>query len=385
MLGPYANTMFSTCHFDRLAAQSLLLEFAIADSPSLRGSCRSFMQCQPTFEALNSRESSNELARRLAELGAESTLLTDEPQLADWSLPQQFDRLILERSEGTSQSAEDPSETTLAEFFAVAIEQAVQIKPGNFLWLHSRGLMGPWDAPHEMRCQFADEEDPDPPEFVEPPNQFFAKGELDPDIRLGFQQASAAQVVLIDQFLGILLDHLNSMPKSKQPLFVVTAPRGFPLGMGGHVGQAESSLYDDALQVPILVRWPDQRNAMNRHQGLKYSSCVSDFVLNWMGDESINLDWLNNPLPDRVNEYTLSATKDQVSFRTHGWKFMEETTHQRLFLKPDDRWEMNDVLRKCRLVGEELAEFCHALVEEVKVEGGYQPRPLPESLVEHFS
>ncbi len=385
MLGPYGNTLFSTFHFDRLAAQSMLLEFAFTDCPELLGSFRSLFGCRPGFADLSPNEGTNQLAHSLAEIGVESTLLTDEPILSDWSLAQQFDRVILNQAEGTQAAASDPSETALAEFFAGAIEKAALIEPGNFLWLHSQGLSGVWDAPYEMRLQFADEEDPDPPTFVESPNHFFSPGELEPDERLGFQQACAAQVVLIDQFLGILLEHLSSMPVSKQPLLVVTAPRGFPLGTGGHVGQAKCSLVDDSIQVPIFVRWPDSRHAMNRHQSLRYSSCITDFVLDWLGGDSIDLGWLNNPLPDRRNEYVLSVTKLLVSLRTHGWKFMQEGREQQLFVKPDDRWEMNDVLRKCRLIGEELAELCEAVVGEVKSHGEYQPRLLPERLAEHFS
>jgi hypothetical protein len=385
MLGPYANTWFATHYFDSLAAQSLLLEFAFTDCTELKGAYQSLWTGRPQYASLNSQEVRNELAQQLADQGIESTLFTDEPKLDEWMLAQQFDRVVLNPAIETGGAANDPSETALAEFFAAAIEHAALIKPGSMLWLHSQGLQGPWDAPYEMRKQFADEEDPDPPTFVDAPHQKFDSREFDPDVRLGFQQACAAQVVLMDQFLGILLEHIEKMPPSKQPLLIVTSPRGFPMGTGGYVGQVEQSLFDDAIQVPFLVRWPDQRQALNRHQGLQYSSRVFELVAEWFGGDSDALSWVDHPLQQPRQELILTVAPDQVALRTCGWKFMTRDGHQKLFVKPDDRWDTNDVIRKCRMVGEELSELCDSLAMEIKANGKFSPVMIPERLAENFS
>ena len=383
MLGPYANTWFSTFQFDRLAAQSMLLEFAFTDCPDLLHSYQSLWGERNGFGGLALSQSKNDLIQKLANAGVESTLFTDELLLAESSIATQFDRVMMHPIERSECSASDPSETMLAEFFSVAIERAVLTKPGELLWIHSTGLNGSWDAPYEMRQQFADEEDPDPPTFVQPPSHFYASDELEPDERLGFQQACAAQVVLIDQFIGILLEHLEAMPRSKQPLLIVTSPRGFPLGTGGHVGQADQSLFDDSIHVPVLARWPDGRHATSRHQSLRYLRCVSDLVLEWLQAADVDLGWLDNPLPNRENEYLLSVTQGKTSLRTHGWKLLENGDEQQLFVKPDDRWDTNDVLRKCRLIGEELSELRAALVDEIRSQGAYQPRALADQLAQH--
>lgn len=383
MLGPYANTWFSTFHFDRLAAQSMLLEFAFTDCPDLLHSYQSLWGGRNGFGGLAPAQTENDLIQKLAAVGVESTLFTDEPVLAESSIATQFDRVTTHPIERPESSATDPSETALAEFFSVAIERALLTKPGELLWIHSTGLSGSWDAPYEMRQQFADEEDPDPPTFVQPPSRFYAAGELEPDERFGFQQACAAQVILIDQFLGILLDHMGSMPRSRQPLLIVTSPRGFPLGAGGHVGQADQSLFDDSIHVPVFARWPDGRHAMSRHQSLRYVRCVSELALEWLQADEINLDWVDNPLPNRESEYLLSIAQGKSSLRTHGWKLLENGDEQQLFVKPDDRWDTNDVLRKCRLIGEELAELRAAMVEEVRSNGAYQSRNLPDQLAQH--
>lgn len=380
MLGPYANTWFSTHQFDRLAAQSLLMEFAFTDCPTLEGSLQSLWNKAPAFSTLTDSQAKNRLVLDLAELGVESTLFTDEPQLPDLPIANEFDRLIVPAHEQLSDSASDPSETALAEFFAAGIEQAALLADGELLWLHSRGLHGPWDAPYDMRCQFADPEDPEPPTFFETPSRFPSQEEIDPDELLGYQQACAAQVVLIDQFLGILLDYLESLPKSQQPLFVLTAPRGFPMGAGGYVGETHKTLYDESIHVPLIVRSPDGRNQLNRNQQLVYSSCLGGMVTQWMGGDSEDLSWLNNPLPKTEHEMILSANQTGMSVRTQNWKLIQQDQTQQLFVKPDDRWERNDVSRKCRWITEELTEISARMRSQIEESGQFEPFELPDTL-----
>src|SRR5205085_8612405 len=104
-----------------------------------------------------------------------------------------------------SRCAETIEETGLFKFFeAASALLREQTRPG-LIWLHSRGMSGPWDAPLALRYQFADEDDPDPPNFVEPPN-LLLPGDFDPDQLLGFVHSYAGQVVLADMCLGLLLD-----------------------------------------------------------------------------------------------------------------------------------------------------------------------------------
>ena len=386
-LGPYANAWFGTEQFDRLAGQSMLAEFAFTDSTDLLGSYQSLWGLEPKFSGLHEPTSDslpeNELFKRLGQQNIGSTLFTDDAELGECeSLVKQFDRVICNPSAAAETAAKSDGQTELATFFASALDHTSRLAPGEIIWLHSKGLSGSWDAPYPLRCQFAADEDPDPPEFVTPPRDESDAGGLDPDELLGYQQACAAQIVLLDRFLGILLDQLESIPAAERPFFVLTSTRGFPLGTNRFVGQPENSLYDDATQVPLFAQWPDQRNAMQRNQSLIYSSAVGPLLLDWFGLAAVAENkWIESPLAEREHEFILSATGSGRALRTHGWKLIVEgDDDQRLFVKPDDRWDMNDVIRKCRNVGQELAELAQTIESEIQTQGQPALRKLPEEL-----
>ena len=324
----------------------------------------------------------NELIKRLGQHGVSSTLFTDEQQLGEYEpLVKQFERVICEPLPPTERAANSESETGLATFFAKALEHTGQLGPGEILWLHSKGLSGSWDAPYDLRCQFAADEDPEPPEFVTPPQAETDADGLDPDELLGYQQSCAAQIVLLDRFLGILLDRLDSIPDSDKPFFVLTSTRGFPLGINRFVGQPEKSLYDDATQVPLLARWPDQKYAMQRNQSLVYSSVVGSLLTEWFGLEmNSENQWIESPLAERQREFIFSVAENRSSLRTHGWKLIRDDEQDQLFVKPDDRWDLNDVIRKCRNVGEELSELAETIESEIQTSGVPNGRELPEEL-----
>src|SRR5947207_11708620 len=117
-------------------------------------------------------------------------------------------------------------------------------------------MSGPWYAPMELTYQFADEEDPEPPSFVEPPNVRLPK-DFDPDKLLGFFHAYAGQVALADMCFEMLLDGIDEHPLKNEMLFIVTSPRGHPLGEHRRVGPCDDALYGELLHVPLLLQLPN--------------------------------------------------------------------------------------------------------------------------------
>ena len=107
-------------------------------------------------------------------------LLTDEKLIAEHTLTGGFAQrhAISERS--VAGCAESVEGTGLYQFFEAAAKLLHEQTRPNLFWLHSRGMSGAWDAPLELRYQFADEEDPEPPDFVVPPNAVLPQ-EFDPD------------------------------------------------------------------------------------------------------------------------------------------------------------------------------------------------------------
>ena len=86
------------------------------------------------------------------------------------------------------------------------------------------GLAAPWDAPLEFRNRYAEEEDPEPPKFVQVPDYRLAD-DYDPDELLGITHAYAGQVSLWDLCLGAFLDHLaESGLVARTQLTLLSAP-----------------------------------------------------------------------------------------------------------------------------------------------------------------
>src|SRR5690242_5650374 len=82
-LGPYGNTWVETPSFKRLAAQSLLCETAIADSPHLGTVCRSWWTGRHAMQP----ERDERLLPAIAQAaGRQSILITDDSDVAEHRL-----------------------------------------------------------------------------------------------------------------------------------------------------------------------------------------------------------------------------------------------------------------------------------------------------------
>ncbi len=344
MLPAYGNTTIDTPNLNHLAAQSVLFDFAISDSPDLLRGTRSIWH---RSHAANEQAEHSHLATRIGKKGIQSILLTDETELAASPMAAEFDRIVKIESPSPVQLAEEPSESWLASFFAQTLDFVQQLEPGSLLWIHCRTLAGPWDAPYAYRARLADDEDPDPPHDVEPPNGWFDQASDSPDILLGHQQCCAAQLVLFDQFFGVLLDHIAT---NKSNLFSFLSTRGYPLGEHGQIGDP-MNLNCESIHVPYMIRWPDVKYAF-RSQSLIQPSSLHDVLCEWFEVELTNTaSFCTQVLPDPNAEAVVSILDHAQSIQTQCWKLIRTNgTRERrlsLFKKPDDRWEVNDVRDRC--------------------------------------
>jgi hypothetical protein len=257
-LGPYGNTWLETPHFNCLAAQSLLCENALADSPDLAQAYRAYWSGRHTLEPDRRASGPGEAAS----LGLEgSILVTDDERVSGHPLAAGFSEIRRARASRATSAARSIEETELFQLTAAAIEALTGAARAPLVWIHSRGMGGAWDAPLDYRNQFADEGDPEPPKLVQPPELLLSDG-FDPDELLGLTQAYAGQVALADECLGMLLAALDEHPRRDETLLIVTSPRGYPLGEHRRVGAAGDALYAELLQVPLLVRFPGGLGAL---------------------------------------------------------------------------------------------------------------------------
>ncbi len=422
-LGSYGNGWVETPHFDRLAAEGFVFDQAFVGSPRLAsfhaGAWHGLSTSAPPAaheKAISSPASSLPAMFRAA--GYRTVLLTDEPRLNDLAAADAFeDRVVLEAkpdSQAPSQTAEDDESTATAELFAAALEildgksleddaepreASPPLPSPHLLWIHARGFSGPWDAPLERRTRYADEEDPEPLEFAAPPHQRLA-AEPDPDYLWGIRQAYAAQVTLLDDWLGVLLDWLDTSPGGKDTLVCVLSARGYPLGVHGQLGYPADdapTLYSEATQLAWLLRFPERACAAGRTNALVEPADLPATLAQICGLPAEG--WASQPqaggssLLDVVRE-AARRTRDRLFFsantasalRTGGWylisrpnKAGEGEPGLELYAKPDDRWEVNEVAARCPGVVEKLTGL---LSEQQQLAAGevVELTPLDEEL-----
>ena len=358
-LGPYGSTWFETPHWNALAAQSALAEWMIASGPKLEDAYEGWWGGARTWQ----RSQRASLPERIVARGQRAILLTDDSAVADLPQVAAFTEAQLLKLPEPTALAEASESTQLLTFFQAAADLIGEGPDAGLIWLHTRGLAGAWDAPYALRQQWADEDDPLPPDTVAPPERHLP-ADYDPDELLGYLLAYGGQLALLDQGLGLLLEAVDQAGYASQALCIVTSPRGYPLGEHGCVGPCHVSLYEELLHVPFFVRFPGRTHALTRLNTLLQPADLWSLLVchgGWMMSDETPPPCLILDELERVEGRPVAACArgpGQRAIRTPAWFLrevqQEEGPRRELFVKPDDRWEVNEVSSRCHEVVEEL-------------------------------
>ena len=227
-----------------------------------------------------------------------------------------------------------------------------ELQPPFLLWIHALGFARAWDCPIEMRLALVDQSDPELPAVLAPPRH---DGEaLDADFAWGLRVTYGAQLNLLDACLHMFLEQLHDLCRNQEVLTIITSPRAYPLGEHRVVGNARPVLQGEQLQVPLIVRGLEPTLEPQRMQGICQSACVFGTIDQWL---SLGADRrasgafaLQHDLDasDVCWQRTVAISPDRgvAGLRTPAWYFRcerEPTPSARLYAKPDDRWELNEV------------------------------------------
>jgi arylsulfatase A-like enzyme len=218
--------------------------------------------------------------------------------------------------------------------------------------------------------------------------------------------AYAGQVVALDHCVGALLEALDAIPEAAHTLLLVTSSRGFPLGEHLHVGSVGDAPYQELLHVPCMLRFPDQLAAAVRSQSLWQPHHLPATIGQWLLHESpaagASLQRLATGQCDYLTQQACAVTPGHAALRTPGWFVclpwqqhpspaattlgeLEPAIPRKcqLFVKPDDRWDFNDVATLCPELAERMCQQL-ALFQNAAAEGTLeQLAPLPDELVRH--
>jgi arylsulfatase A-like enzyme len=380
-LGAYGNTWIETPAVDRLASQSFLFDQALIDTPDLSRLYHSYWQGCHALCAHGSAHERPTLAATLREAGVSTALATDEPLVARHPLAADFDEIIELDPPLQYYVAEEIDRTHFARCFLEIINW-LQAAPKPFmLWCHLAGLGTIWDAPLSFRRAYREEGDPDPPSGAEVPERIVTK-DHDPDELLGFMHCYAGQVSLLDSCLEAFGDFLGGLTAAEELLLAITSSRGFPLGEHGRIGPCDEALYGELVQVPLMLRFADGRGAAARSQMLVGAANLWATFLHWWQKEPVpSLSTATSLLPAVQEEVVavrdrlcIAGSGPERAMRTPAW-YLRLASEAELYVKPDDRWEVNNVSSRCQEVVEGLQE---ALVKSEKAwqEGKITDLPL---------
>lgn len=305
----------------------------------------------------------------LGHQGRTTVLMTDCPEAAACG-EAHFGEVIELQPASKCGLSEGFEETHFGGFMAGAAELLQTVPPaGSLVWLHTAGLHLPWDAPLEWRMEFCGEGDPDPPPDPGPPAIRLWAGVQDAtgpdpaaaDLIAGWQQACLAQLRVIDEGLAVLLEALEVDGADRGPLVALAGCDGWALGEHGWIGglgEGPGDAYDEFLHIPMLARFPVDGIGCRRSAELVSADRLGAILAAWLDGGSIHPGCRPPILPDHARRVLWRGSREKGVIRTAAWKLVVHGSRPpELFVKPDDRWDQNDVASRCPLVVEALLEL----------------------------
>lgn len=336
-LGCYGNDWIATPTLDGLACDGIVFDNHLADHPSLE------------IEALSS-----------ARTGRFGFASTPGPDLLD-----------LFRQRGWQVAAVRPKQ--LKSFAAEVLPTMDAWRPGApaLLWVDGPSLLPPWSLARDYLASYLEAEQPWP----DPPQGMRKKMTREDWRRLRYTYAAA--VTWFDVRLEDILAALVERGLEDELFLCVTARAGLPLGEHDLVGAGEAALHAERVQVPLILRLPGELYGGTRIPGLTQPVDLLPSLAEFLFQETIAGDgrswWpLIREEAAEIRPFAVAALGTaparEAYFRTPEWALTaSEVPAARpsgLYLKPEDRWEVNDLGRKYLEDTERLETDLRAFLRE---------------------
>jgi arylsulfatase A-like enzyme len=396
-LGCYGNQWVETPALDGLAAEGVVFDQHFADNADPDGARRAWRSGRyhlPISTPTANTAADPDLLAVLRRQGIHTCLIVDDsrPSADDFALG--WDEVA--RIPSTEETT--PLEATL-EAAGEALER-LEHRENWLLWIDLGTLLPPWDVPEEyqepyFRAEVADDEaeEEEEAEESEPltPMSDVPAGSIDSDddaLYLSLQATYAAAVTYLDEGIRPLLEALDGLEGGEDVLLMFTTDVGPNLGEHGILGSARPWLHDEVIHLPLLVRLPDGAEAGRRVNALTQAVDLAATLA----------DWFQAPLPDAHGHSLLPLARGEVeairpyacaglrvgevmeyALRTSELVFLlpvrtapdDAARAPQLYVKPEDRWERNNVLQHHLDLTEQLERTLRDFVTR-----SCQPRPL---------
>lgn len=193
------------------------------------------------------------------------------------------------------------------------------------------------------------------PPWSDPPTGPFDT--TDPDAWEWLRASFAAVVTALDAELGVVFEQLRDSGLDGSAAWLVTSDFGYPLGEHGQLGPHRPWLHEELVHLPLVLRLPGAAEACRRVPGFSQPPDLAPTLLDLFGLKPADAPSLLALARGSGESHRTSAVTAlelngaaELAIRTEEWALLlptmvpeDETREPRLFQKPDDRWEVNDL------------------------------------------
>lgn len=411
-LGCYGNAWIDTPALDALAAESIVFDQHFADNVDPAGAGRAWRSGRYHMSGtapLAQAEGTPDLIDALRKQEIHTCLIVDGNRPSPVEFANRWDHVECV----SAVEDEMPLDVTL-EAVGAALER-LERRDSWLLWIDLATLLPPWNVPAEFQEPYFTEEgdeegeeedfdemdEADEEEESEPltPLIEVPAGPIDREddyFYLSLQTSYAAAVSYVDAGIGQLLEALGGLEGGDDILLIVTTDAGQNLGEHGFVGMNRPWLHDELIHLPLLLRLPGAAEAGRRVAALTQAIDLAPTLASWFQVTLPNAHG-HSLLPlirgeiESVRPYACAGLQVgeaiEYALRTPEWAFRlpvkscaeDANRLPQLFVKPDDRWEVNNVLQHHLEFAEQLERTLRDFVTATCQPDSLHFPPLPET------
>jgi len=395
-IGCYGNEWIATPTLDRLAAEGIVFDQHIADHPDALGGRRALQSASYSMPWPEWRKGPIEhqahrrLLADLRENGVHTVLIASKSAGSATGMKAEWGQV--EEPSGDSAEAaslEQSLDRTLDVLDEIAADQWLAV-------VELDALLPPWHMPDEFREAYCEDESDDemeqePTVDLEATDSLEAKEPTLSEVQREFAGAVTYFDAVLERFLG----DLQERAWAKDVLLVVTSDRGQTISEERQGSASQTRLHEELIHIPLILRFADSQAAGRRISALTQSVDLVPTLFELFGlpvpqGHGQSLVPLIRGTAAQVRDYAVAGigTEERLesTLRSLEWSFLlplqQHSTGTKLdpelYVKPDDRWEVNNVWQHHVELTERLEKTLDAFLAATQHPGPFVAPRIPD-------